>query len=66
MQNDELAKNFQAQNFMLYGNMHQSLTRKTGFRVISSFILILFYETDFVFIYNEFSQNFKILKFSLS
>ena len=35
--------------FMVYGNMRQSLTRKIGFRVISSFILILFYETDFFF-----------------
>ena len=57
--NAESAKNFQVQNFMVYGNMHQSLTRKIGFRVISSFILILFYETDFFL----FIMNFqKILK----
>ena len=35
VQNAESAKNFQVQNFIVYGYKQHSLTRKIGFRVIS-------------------------------
>ena len=65
------------ENFMVYGNKHHSLTRKIGFRVISSFIidqsaskiLISFCKTKFFLTYSVptwISKKFKILKFSLS
>ena len=59
-QNAESAKNFQVQKYIVYGNMHYSLTRKIDFRVTSYFvidwlgseILILCYKTNFFLIYN--------------
>ena len=39
----------QAENFIVYGNKHHFLTRKTGFRVISSFINLDFILQDQVF-----------------
>ena len=35
VQSAESAKNFQVQDFIVYGNKQQCLTRKIGFRVIS-------------------------------
>ena len=58
-QNAESAKNFQVQKYIVYGNMHYSLTRQIDFRVtyfvidwIGSEILILCYMTNFYLIYN--------------
>ena len=60
VQNAESAKKIQVENFMVYGNKHHSLTRKIGFRVISSFIhrsnrlqtLISFCKTKFFLTYS--------------
>ena len=76
-QNAEPAKKFQVQNFVIYGNKHQSLTRKIGFRVISSFIIdwlaskILIFSTrpilfSFIAHHYGFSRNFNILNLELS
>ena len=66
-------KKIQLQNVLVYGNKH-SLTRKIGFRVISSFvidgtaskILIFFCKILYIVFHYGFLKKFKMLKFSLS